>query len=404
MKNLAQFWGIIVIGAVVMLSLAGCATSVPIKSVRMPTINGMDTVKNLGIGNFENKSGVSGPLGAQLTQHLTDKVKTAIPAFGKFTIVAPADPNADGVFFGELRSVTSEDSQSQSSYKDKNGNTIITITYMRKVSVSFVYGVRSTRTGMELGQVSKQGSANSSSSEQSGLSDPLTLAKQVVDSQMRSLQQDIVPTVVSTNRTLMEETSRDKAVKQLMKMAKELVKNGNYQEAIRQYDDISTHYGSVAARTNAGILRQALDSDAAASTQMAQLDSARSGLADKAAKDAVNALNSKLPSGTVIMIIKTNSTEHNMLNDVVDRITTAVTQASNLKLVDRSHQDLIETEQQYQLSGNVDDDSAVWIGHELGAQYAILCSISGASSSRKLNLSILSIETGQITYQTSFDI
>jgi hypothetical protein len=364
----------------------------------------MNTVKNLGISNFENKSGVGGPLGAQLTQHLTDKVKTAIPAFGKFTIVAPTDPNADGVFFGELRSVTSEDSQSESSYKDKNGNTIITITYMRKVSVSFVYGVRNSRTGMEFGQVSKQGSTSSSGAERSALSAPLVLAKQIVDSQMRGLQQDIVPTVVSTNRTLMEETSRDRAVKKLMRTVKELVKIGEYTEAIRQYDDISELYGSIAARTNAGILRQALGSDVAVSTQMAQLDSARSGLADKAVKDAVNALNAKLPSGTVIMLIKTRSTELNMLNDVVDRITVAVIQAGNLKLVDRSNRALIEAEQQYQLSGNVDDNSAVSIGHELGAQYAVLCWISGASSSRKLNLRVLSIETAQITDQTGFDI
>jgi hypothetical protein len=104
------------------------------------------------------------------------------------------------------------------------------------------------------------------------------------------------------------------------------------------------------------------------------------------------------------MIIKTKSTEPNLLNDVVDKITEAVVQAGKIKVVDRLNQDLINTEQQFQLSGNVDDDSAVSIGHQLGARYAVLCWISGASSNRKLNVRVLNIETAQITDQSNFDI
>jgi hypothetical protein len=405
MKSREQFWGSIALKAVIMVSLAGCATSVPIKSVKMPTINGMDTVKNLGIKDFENKSGVRGPLGAQLTQYLTDRAKSMISATGKFNIVSPADPNADGVFFGELRSISSEDTQGERKYKDKNDNTVTVNTYTRVVSVSFVYGVRSSRTGMDLGTVLKQGSASDSAEESpANLTDSLVLAQKIVDSQMRNLGQDIVPTIVSTNRTLMNETSKDKAVKQLMKAALALVKNGEYHEAIRQYDEIAGTYGSAAASTNAGILRQSIESDAAAKARMAQIDSERGGFADKAVKNAVNALNAKLPSGAIIMVMKTSSAEPNMLNDAVDRITTDIVQAGKFRVVDRSNQALIDNEQQFQLSGNVDDNSAVSIGHQLGAKYAVLCWISGASSNRKLNLRVLNIETAQITDQSNFDI
>jgi hypothetical protein len=403
MKNLIKF-GIIAV-TVIMFSIGGCATYVPIKSVRMPTINGMDTIKSLGIRDFENKSGVGGPLGAQLTQYLTDRAKAMIPATGKFDIVAPADPNADGVFFGELRNVASQDSQSQSQRKDKNGNTYTVTTYTRTVSVAFVYGVRSSRTGMELGIVSKEGSSSSSSSESSGdLADPLALARRIVDSRMADLTKDIVPTIVSTNRQLMKETSKDKAVKQMMKTALALVKSGEYEEAIRAYDQIAADYGSAAARANANMLRQSIESDAAARARMAQLDSERSGLTERAVRNAVDALNSKLPSGTVIMLMKTGSTELDMLNDAADRIITAVVQAGRIKVVDRLNQDLIDAEQQFQLSGNVDDNSAISIGHQLGAKYAVLCWISGASSSRKLNLRVLNIETAQIADQSSFDV
>jgi hypothetical protein len=400
MKNLAKF-GII---AVIMFSIGGCATNVPIKSVRMPTINGMDTIKSLGIRDFENKSGVGGSLGTQLTHYLTDRAKSMIPATGKFNIVAPADPNADGVFFGELRNIASQDSRSQSQRKDQKGNTYTVTTYTRTVSVAFVYGVRSSRTGAELGTVSKEGSNSSSSESSDNLPDPLDMARRIVDSRMADLAKDIVPTIVSTNRQLMNETSKDKAVKQMMKTALAIVKSGDYGEAIKEYDQIAAAYGSAAARANANILRQSIESDVAARAQMEQLDSDRSGLTERAVRNAVDALNSKLPSGTVIMLMKTSSTELNMLNDVADQITTAIVQAGRIKVVDRLNQDLINAEQLFQLSGNVDDNSAISIGHQLGARYAVLCWISGVSSSRKLNLRVLDIETAQIADQPSFDI
>jgi hypothetical protein len=405
MKNLTKLWGIIAIGAVTMLSTVGCATTVPIKSVRMPTINGMDTVKKLGISDFQNKSGVRSSVGVQLTQYLTDKAKQTIPAVGKFTVVTAADPNADGVFFGELRSLTSEDSETQRERKDKEGNPYTETTYTRTVSVEFVYGVRSSRTGGELGTVVKQGSTGSSNTEsRAKLTDTLILAQSIVDSKMKDLTKDLVPTVVTTNRKLAKETSKDKALKQRMKDVLVYVKSGNYYEAINQYDDIYYEYGSAAAMTNAGLLRQSLASDAAASAQLAQYDSERIGLAGRAAKSAVDTLHSRLPSGAVILIMKTRSTDRNMLNTVVDQITMSVVQAGRLTVVDRSSRDLIEAEQIYQLSGNVDDRTAVSVGHQLGARYAALCWISGAGSGRTLNLRLLDIQTAQIIDQTNFDI
>jgi len=385
------------------LCLAGCATYVPIKSVRMPTINGMDTVKNLGIRDFENRSGSS--VGSQLAYYLSDIAKSRIPATGKFTIVAPNDPNADGVFFGEIRNVTAKDSSTQNSYKDKNGNTITYTTYTREVSVEFVYGVNNARTNMPFGTVPKRGSDSSSSRDDpSGLTDIVSLAKRIVDSQMRSLEQDLVPVIVSTNRELMKETSKDKAVKQLMKMAETLVKSGSLEDALVQYDQIAGDYGSVAARTNAGIIREAIASDAAASAKMTQLDSDRAGLADKAVKNAVDSLNSKLSSGAKITIMKTNSTERNMLDYVVDKMTTTIVHAERLTVIDRSNQALIDAEQQFQLSGNVSDNSIVSIGRQLGVKYIVLCWISGQSSGRQLNLRVLNVETSQIIDQSSFEI
>jgi transcriptional regulator CtsR len=393
----------------VVFVLSGCATQVPIKSVRAPTINTTD-IQRLAIRPFENKSGVGGTVGAQLSQHLTDKTSQLIMSFGKFTIVAPTDPNADGVFSGEIRNIESKDSQSQreKKIKDKDGKeSIVTeITYRRDVSVTFVYSVISSRTGMPVGTVTKQGSTSDYNTKSPNeLRDPLTLAKSVVDSQLRTLQQDIVPTIVSSNRPLMKETSNDKTVKQLMKTAQTLVKQNNYEEAIRQYDEIAREYESTAASSNANLLRQAITSDTAARAKLAELFSDTNGLAEKAAKGAVDVLNSKLPSGANIIIMKESSRqESSRIDYIVDQITKSIIQGGKLKIVDRSNQALINSEQEYQLSGNVSDDSIVSIGHQLGAQYIVICRISGESSLRRLNVKVLSVETAQITDQIDFDI
>jgi len=405
MRNQAQLKGIIVIGMVIVfaLSFAGCATSVPIKAVRSPTID-TSGMQRLGIREFENRSGIGGSIGAQLTQYLTDQSRQIITTTGKFTIVAPTDPSADGVFTGEVRNITVNDTQEARQRKDKEGNITNYIQYNRSVAVEFVYSVISSRTQMPVGSVNKKGSQSSSSTDYSSLVDPMSLAKRIVDSQIRTLQQDIVPTIVSTNRTLMKETSKDKVVKQMMKEAQILVKNGLYEDAINQYDKISSEFGSVAAKANAGIIREAISSDIAAKAELAELFNDKDGRAEKAAKGAVDAINTKLPSGVNIMIAITSSSDRNMLDYVVDQMTKTVVQEGKLKVVERTNLALINAEQQYQASGNVSDDSFVSIGKQLGAQYIVLCGISGTMSTRRLTLRLLNVETAQVLDQRDFEI
>ncbi len=407
-KNQTGFFGIIssrliiVCALAVGLSLAGCATTVPIKSVRAPTID-TSAMERLAVRPFENKSGVGGPLGAQLTQYLTDKAAELITATGRFTIVAPTDPNADGIFTGEVRSIVSKNSEEQREREDDDGNIYYETIYKRDVSLSFIYSVISTRTDMPVGTVNKQGSRNDSDSKRSMVADQLTLMKRIADSELRSLEKDIVPTIVSTNRKLMNETSKDKAVKQLMKTALSLVKNGNYEEAIRQFDEISSEYGSAAARTNAAILRESIASDTAANAQMDQLYNA-SGLTDTAIAQAIDLLNSQVPPGSNIMVIKTGFRGSEELDFIVDQMTKNIVQEGNIKVVDRSNQHLITAEVELQYSGNVSDDSMVSLGRQLGAQYIALCSISGEMSRRRLTVKVVNVETTQIAAQNDFEI
>jgi len=403
MRNQKKLGGITAKVVVALLVLAvfaaACATYVPIKFVKQPTIGGMDAVKNMGIRNFENKSGNS--IGNNLAQYLSDQANNKISATGKFTIVAANDPNAEGIFYGEIRSVRVSDSQRNGSYKDTNENTIYYTDYTREVSVEFVYGVINARTNMPFGTVTKSGSTTSSArDDRSLLRDPTDMARSIVSSRISGLEKDIVPTIESTNMKLMDETSKDKIAKQRMKDAKELVKQGRYEDAISLYDEIGTD----AAKANSSLLKRAIESDISSRAQMAELDSKRTGLVDGAVNKAVADLTSKLPAGSIIMILQTNSNERATANDVVDRVTKSIVQDGKLKVVDRSNQRLIDAEQNFQMSGKVDDSSAVLIGKQLGAKYAVLCWVSGTMSSRRLNIKVLSIETSVIEYQSDVEI
>jgi hypothetical protein len=403
MKKTGLFYGVM-FGIALGIGVISCATYVPISSVKQPTIN-TTGIQRLSIKRFENVSGVNNTAAVQLTRYLTDKATALITGTGKFEMVAITDPNADGVFAGELTVITSKDSRETQELKDKNGNPYTQTTYKREVSIEFSYSVISSRTDMPIGKVLKTGSKSSTSTESpTKLSDTLTLAKAIVDSQMSGLPKDIVPYIVSENRKLMNETSKDKVVKGKMKTVLALVKNHNYEEAIKQYDIIASENGSVAAKTNADILRQSIASDIAATTRLAELFNDKDGLAEKAAKQSADAINSKLPAKANISIMKASATGSDMLDYVVDQITKSVIRAGNITVIDRSNQDLIDAEQQFQLSGAVDDKSAVAIGRQLGVKYMVLVSIAGQMSNRRLTTRVLNIETAKIEYQNDVEI
>ena len=104
------------------------------------------------------------------------------------------------------------------------------------------------------------------------------------------------------------------------------------------------------------------------------------------------------------MIMSSGPEEQLQVEFVVNEIIKNIVQAGNLKVVEFTDRDLLNDEANYQLSGNVSDDLSVSIGKQHGAQYIVLCSITGEMSRRRLNVKALDIETALIVDQNSFDI
>ncbi|MDR1618408.1 MAG: CsgG/HfaB family protein, partial [Treponema sp.] len=60
-----------------------------------------------------------------------------------------------------------------------------------------------------------------------------------------------------------------------------------------------------------------------------------------------------------------------------------------------------KNEQQFQISGEVDDNSAVSIGNMLGANIVITGTIGGTESTRRLRMKALDVKTAEILAMAS---
>jgi hypothetical protein len=67
-----------------------------------------------------------------------------------------------------------------------------------------------------------------------------------------------------------------------------------------------------------------------------------------------------------------------------------------LVLIDRSQLDRLRQEQDFQISGEVDDDTAVSIGKISGANAIVTGSVTGTGELRRLRLRLLDTQSGQV--------
>jgi hypothetical protein len=117
---------------------------------------------------------------------------------------------------------------------------------------------------------------------------------------------------------------------------------------------------------------------------------------------AGNVLIPNLPGDTTIAIVSISSRDPGMVEFIVEELEYILVNAGGgYRIVDRKSLDAIRQERNFQMSGEVDDESAVSIGKMLGANVVITGSISGADSTRRLRIKALDAETAQILAMAS---
>jgi TolB-like protein len=108
-----------------------------------------------------------------------------------------------------------------------------------------------------------------------------------------------------------------------------------------------------------------------------------------------------LEPDTTIAVVSIASRDIDAAEFVLDELAYIFVNTGNFKVVDRKSLEAIQSEQNFQTSGEVDDSSAVSIGKLLGANIVITGSVSGSGSTRRLRLKALDVKTAEIIAMAS---
>ena len=104
----------------------------------------------------------------------------------------------------------------------------------------------------------------------------------------------------------------------------------------------------------------------------------------------------ELPKNSTLAVISISSSDPELANFAIDELEYQLVTARQFTMVDRKTLDTIRSEQKFQLTGEVSDQSAVSIGNLLGASIVVTGSITGIGNTRRLTLKALDVKTAQI--------
>jgi len=104
----------------------------------------------------------------------------------------------------------------------------------------------------------------------------------------------------------------------------------------------------------------------------------------------------ELPRNSIIAVLSVSTRDRELAILTIDELEYQLVNSHEFRVVDRNTLDRIRAEQNFQMSGDVDDNSAVSIGKMLGASIVITGTISGSEPNQRLTIKALNVQTAQI--------
>ena len=117
---------------------------------------------------------------------------------------------------------------------------------------------------------------------------------------------------------------------------------------------------------------------------------------DKAIPSIFNNFSQNIPHRSRLAIVGITSNDPNEASFYVNELTMQFVNSRRFTVVDRSDIDKVLTEQNFQMSGYVDDDAFVSIGKFIGATIVITGSITGTGSQKRLIIKAIDVLTSEI--------
>ena len=125
---------------------------------------------------------------------------------------------------------------------------------------------------------------------------------------------------------------------------------------------------------------------------------------DAALKNATSYLNGRIPPRTKVVVLNFTSDWVKLSDYVIEELIGYIVNEGTLTVVDRQNLETIRKEMDFQLSGEVSDDTAQSIGKKLGAQTIISGAITAIGNSYRLRIRAISVETAQILGMQNVDV
>jgi hypothetical protein len=115
---------------------------------------------------------------------------------------------------------------------------------------------------------------------------------------------------------------------------------------------------------------------------------------DEAITQATQGIAAKFPAGTRVAVVRFKAMSAAMSDYLFDELSDALVD-KGMTVADRDSLKLVLKEQHFQLSGYVDDDTAVAIGKLLGAKSVIQGELLDVGNALRFRVIALNVETGQ---------
>ena len=117
----------------------------------------------------------------------------------------------------------------------------------------------------------------------------------------------------------------------------------------------------------------------------------------RAAQEIIN----NVPPGSVLAVLSIATNDPDVAEFVIEELAFHMVAARKFRVVDRKSLDVVRAEHSFQISGDVDDNSAISIGKMLGASIVVTGSVSGSGSTRRLRAKALDVQTAEIVAMAS---
>jgi TolB-like protein len=127
-------------------------------------------------------------------------------------------------------------------------------------------------------------------------------------------------------------------------------------------------------------------------------------LLDQAIRTAADRMLSDVKSGQTVAVLNFSSSSEQFSVYVLEELTDHLVNEKKFVIVDRRELDIIRREENFQMSGEVSDESAQAIGKKLGAQLVVSGSLTAIGKTYRFRTKVLNVESAVVESSSSLYI